>query len=154
MANAANNLPVANAETPRQKLAPEARHKDIQASHETARAAVQASILINGGAATAILAYLSKSSPTPASITQVAAWALALYAAGVVLGALSAWFSGQASASYGYAWEAVLDGKPGDEKKHRDTAGKWVLGHRVTLPFSILLFALGCGAMTCGFLRV
>src|SRR5262245_25959904 len=102
MVGIANNPPAANPETPRQKLAYEARHKDIQAANDSSRAAIQSSILINGGAATAILAYLSKSSATPPSITHAAAWALAFYAIGVAFGALSVWFSSQASAYYGY----------------------------------------------------
>src|SRR6266446_5820882 len=112
-------------ETPRQKLA-------------------QAAILINGGAATAILAflstYLSKSPSPPTGILGAAALSLMGYAFGVCFGAISIWSSSQASAQFGLAWEAFLDDPPkpvipgvmGAEEGYRASAEKWLRQHRLT----------------------
>src|SRR5690349_20771106 len=108
------NMPADADESPRQKLAEAARQGDIQAANETARAATQAAILINGGAATAILAflsnYLTKTPAPPPAILTAAAAALLGYAVGVGFGAWSMWCSSQAAAHFGLRWEAFLDG--------------------------------------------
>jgi hypothetical protein len=57
-------------------------HDDFNASNEAARAAAQAAILINGGAATALLAFLSKATPPP-FLVRAARVSLGLYALGL-----------------------------------------------------------------------
>ena len=150
-----------NAETPLQKLSQAARQLDIQAANDSARAATLAAILINGGAATAILAflstYLSKGPSLPASILNAASWSLMGYAFGVCFGAVSIWCSSQASAKFGLRWETVLDyGMPADER-HR-TEGRylergdwWLWWHRNSFALSILLFFISSCAMAWGF---
>jgi hypothetical protein len=98
-----NKTPIPQSESWRLPLAPERSHKDIQAANETARAATQAAILINGGAATAILAYLSKTTPPPAEVMAAAAMSLGGYSFGVASGAASMWCSAQASARFAYS---------------------------------------------------
>jgi hypothetical protein len=71
-------------------------HKDFEESYNTARAAMQATILINGGAATAILAYLSKGS-TPPEIVRAACVSFVLYGLGVLSAAYAMWNSSQAA---------------------------------------------------------
>jgi hypothetical protein len=127
-------------ETPREKLAAERAHKDMQTSGETARAAAQAAVLINGGAATAILAYLSKDAHTPSTVLHAAAITLAAYAIGVAWGAWSMWCSSQASAEWGYRWESVLDHDPVGEQQFRTSAEGWLFRHRGSMGLSILLF--------------
>lgn len=127
-------------ETPREKLAAERAHKDLQISGETARAAAQVAVLINGGAATAILAYLSKEAHTPSDVLRAAAIALAVYAIGVAVGAWSMWCSSQASAEWGYRWESVLDHDPVGEQQFRASAENWLYRHRGSMGLSILLF--------------
>jgi hypothetical protein len=102
-------------EDPRHKLAPERSGKDLQNSSDGARAAGQSMILINGGAASAILAYLSKESATPTSLLSAASVSLIGYALGVVCAALAIWFSSQASAR-------VLLGR--DLQKQQDCPGR------------------------------
>jgi hypothetical protein len=150
-------------ETARQKLAQTARQNDIQAANDSARAATQAAILINGGAATAILAflstYLSKSPSPPAGILDAASWSLMGYAFGVCFGAISIWCSSQASAQFGLGWEASLDDppkipKPGEmsaEDGYRATAAKWLRRHRISFAVSILLFFVSSVVMASGF---
>ena len=127
-------------ETPREKLAADRAHKDMQTSGETARAAAQAAILINGGAATAILAYLSKEGHTPSNVLRAAAITLAAYAIGVAWGAWSMWCASQASAKWGYRWESVLDHDPVGEQEFRNSAEAWLYRHRGSMGLSILFF--------------
>jgi uncharacterized membrane protein len=151
------------AETPREKLAHAARQIDMQASNETARNAAQYAILINGGAATAILSFLSKS-PSPAStgalpvaalsqLGNAAACSLVGYAAGVCCAAMSMWCSSQASANYGLRWESFLDDtktldyRTTDQKKFLDKGESWVRWHRNSFAASILLFLVSTAIM-------
>jgi hypothetical protein len=68
-----------------QEFAQERSHQDANASNDTGRAAAQAAILINGGAATAVLAYLSKSGINPI-IFQRTSLCIAIYGVGVIRG--------------------------------------------------------------------
>jgi hypothetical protein len=145
-------------ETPRQKLAQTAREKDIQAANESARAATQAAILINGGAATALLAflstYLTKSPTPPSDILHAAAWALIGYAFGVCFGAWSMWCSSQAAAQFGLRWEAYLDNKTNDEASYLAAGNSWISRHRGSFGVSILLFSFASSAMAWGFFAI
>jgi hypothetical protein len=145
-------------ETPRQKLAQEARQKDIQAANESARAATQAAILINGGAATAILAflstYLTKSPSPPSGILNAAAWALIGYAFGVCFGAWSMWCSSQAAGQFGLRWEAYLENNTNDEAGYLSAGNSWLSRHRGSFGVSILLFFFSSSAMAWGFFAI
>lgn len=145
-----------NTETPRQKLAQSARQDDMKAANDGARTAAQTSVLINGGAATAVLAflssYLTKTPTAPASIPTAAAWALFGYAVGVCFGAWSMWCASQASGQFGLRWEAFLDGKPNDETNYLNKADGWLERHRNSFGLSIVLFLVSSGAMAYGFL--
>jgi hypothetical protein len=152
-----------NAETPRQKLAHAARQIDMQASSDSARNAAQYAILINGGAATAILSFLSKS-PSPAStgtlhaaalsqLGDAAACSLVGYAAGVCCAAMSMWCSSQASANYGLRWESFLDDtktldyRTADQQRFLDKGERWVRWHRNSFAGSVLLFLVSTAIM-------
>jgi hypothetical protein len=70
----------------------ERAHRDLDASIEAGRAACQAAILINGGAATALLAYLAGKAGqpgAPGALVRAACIAFGCYAIGVFQGALS-----------------------------------------------------------------
>jgi hypothetical protein len=69
----------------RRKFAEDRAQKDAEVSNENMRATAQAAILINGGAATAVLAYLAKDKIDP-GILRTAPWSLAGYAFGVLCG--------------------------------------------------------------------
>jgi|ERR1041385_3094985 ABC-type Fe3+-siderophore transport system permease subunit len=71
----------------RRQFAEARSHQDAKISNDNARAAGQAAILINGGAATAILAYLAKENSS-GPLVHVASLCLGGYALGVLLGAL------------------------------------------------------------------
>ena len=140
---------------PEIKLCVERANQDIQTANDTARGALQAAILINGGAATAILAYLSKGTQTATSLTQAASWALAGYAVGALLAAASMWWQTQALAQFGHHHEtkarALLAKAKSAEKeeieKLEKEAGRrlwwgnfWLWGHRIWISVSVVFF--------------
>ena len=88
----------------------ERAHRDFDASLEAGRAASQAAILINGGAATALLAYLAgkagvpiAQAGVPVGIIRAACLAFLCYAGGVFLGAVSMWHYARAGALFAWA---------------------------------------------------
>lgn len=155
-----------NAETSRQKLAQAARRIDMQASNDSARTATQYAILINGGAATAILSFLSKSPSSDPTVTlrdaalsqlgHAAAWSLVGYAVGVCFAAVSMWCSSQASAKYGLRWESFLDDRTtsdkreADEQNFLDAGERWIGRHRICFAVSVLLFFFSTVVMAWG----
>jgi hypothetical protein len=85
---------------------PERAHRDLDASIEAGRAACQAAILINGGAAIALLTYLAGKAGqpgAPGALVRAACIAFGCYAIGVFQGALSMWFAARAGALFGWA---------------------------------------------------
>src|SRR5205823_4114983 len=88
----------------------ERAHRDFDASLEAGRAASQAAILINGGAATALLAYLAGKAGVPIAqggvpveVIRAACIAFLCYAGGVFLGAVSMWHHARAGALFAWA---------------------------------------------------
>ena len=80
-------------------------HADYEAAAQALRAAAQATILINGGAATAIIAFLGRATPPPDSVVSAAAWALFFYALGIAAGPYAFWGISRAATLYASAWE-------------------------------------------------
>jgi hypothetical protein len=94
------------------ELARERSHQDAKTTNDNARAAAQAAILINGGAATALLALASKSSEVCAAVQKVGLWSLGLYAGslvlyagGVALGAFMMFFMHRSIQKWTIVWE-------------------------------------------------
>jgi hypothetical protein len=67
------------------RFATERSHQNSQIAYDSAKAAGQSVILINGGAATAVLAFLSKD--TGFEVASAVPWSLLGYAVGVAVGA-------------------------------------------------------------------
>jgi hypothetical protein len=82
-------------------------------SNEHSRTAGQSYILINGGAATAVIAYLSKDKLDASMIPQ-AALSLAGYGAGVFFAALVMFFATQSMEQWSLYWLARAEGKVTD----------------------------------------
>lgn len=143
----------ASAQIPRQKLAPDRASRDIQASNESARAATQAALLINGGAATAVLAYLSKDAQTALTLLSAASWSLMAYAIGVFCGAASMWCSSQASAQFAYFWEATADQDSVGQAQFKKSGESWLFWHRLFFILSIVFFIGSSFWIACAFLQ-
>lgn len=127
----------------------ERAHADYQASNETGRAASQAAILINGGAATAILAFLSKQMPPPLGVVRGVSVSLVLYAAGVACGAFSMFSSAHSSADFAYKWQTQFFSNErqgtltsADRTKDEETESPWLSRHRVSTWLSFIFFLL------------
>jgi len=127
----------------------ERAHADFLASNETGRAASQAAILINGAAATAVVAILSKQVPPPLDVVNGVSVALLFYAAGVVCGAFSMFSSAHSSADYARNWEkrfflnerqeTLTDAaRPKDE----EYKSPWLARHRVSTWGGFIFFVL------------
>ena len=114
---------------------------DFTASNEAARAATQAAILINGGAATALLAFLSKGTPTPPFIMRAACVSLGLYALGVACGTLSTWYAAQAAGQFASAELGILTNDP-NASADLQKARKLLERHRTFFPVSLVLFVV------------
>jgi hypothetical protein len=107
------------------RFAAERSHKDSEISNEHSRATAQACILINGGAATAVLAFLTKDKIDPAIFSSVP-WCLVGYAVGVFFGAFMMFCATQSMDYWHQHWEAIAQGKPRAAKG--DNAEWWWTG--------------------------
>jgi hypothetical protein len=109
----------------RHTFAVERSHRDAASSNETARSTAQAVILINGGAATAVLAFLAKGD-LPGSVLHTAAFCLALYAVGVLAGACMMFCTVRSLDYYALRWRLEANPEQGaDATKSRALGQQW-----------------------------
>jgi hypothetical protein len=125
-----------------EEFAAERSHRDAQVSSETARATAQAAILINGGAATAVLAFLSKGDVARdlAKVEHTASWCLAGYVLGVAFGALMMLCVARQLDEYHVHWRVLAQPGWGNEYPARDRARRWWYAGHVAFAVSIALF--------------
>jgi hypothetical protein len=107
----------------------------------------------DGGAATAILAYLAKSTPPDPAILKAASASLMGYAVGVFFGAVSIWCSAQAAAQFGYYWESVMDKDKSGQGYFPWQGDRWLFHHRTSFWLSIFFF-LGATIAIAGVLVI
>ena len=124
----------------RRKFAEERSHKDAGVSNESIRATAQAAILINGGAATAILAFLAKEG-IDSTIARTAPLCLVGYALGVAAGFAAMYCSIRSLDQYQMRWrlEAHPEAKDNAERRRQNGLYWWTL-MRYCLYASILSF--------------
>jgi hypothetical protein len=128
----------------------ERSHDDSRISNEHMRAAGQAVILISGGAASAVLAYLTKDKLDP----HLLFWApigLIGYVAGIVAGAFMLYWSARSIEEYSYAWRLRSDGKPDDVEKTWQYAFKIQKRGRIFFGLSICFFGAASIALAIAF---
>jgi hypothetical protein len=94
-----------------------------QTANERSRAGAQACILINGGAATAVIAYLSKDKIDPAVVPDIT-YSLAGYAIGVLFAVLMFLFVTQCLENWNLYWLARA-GELENPKAFERKAGWW-----------------------------
>ncbi len=122
------------------QFAEERSHRDSGIANEHARATGQAIILINGGAATAILAFLAKDK-LDASVLRMAPWCLIGYALGVIAGAFMLFSSIRSLEEYSMYWRLIIH--PDDTGKsitRRKIAWIYQLSVRLSFIISVLAF--------------
>jgi hypothetical protein len=105
------------------RFAAKRSHKDSEISNVHSRATAQACILINGGAATAVLAFLAKDKIDP-TIFYTVPWCLAGYAVGVFFGAFMMFCAMRSTDYYQQRWEKIAQEKSG-AKEYGDAECWW-----------------------------
>ena len=118
------------------------RSRVTMSSNATARATAQASIPINGGAATAVLAFLAKGT-LPQSVFQTAAACLGVYALGVAAGACMMYCTVRSLDYYSLRWR--LDAHPeegADAKRNRRLGERWWKGMKRCFYASMAAFII------------
>jgi hypothetical protein len=126
----------------RHEFAVERSHRDAEASNATARATAQAAILINGGAATAVLAFLTRGSLDECAI-KAAAFCLGIYAIGVGAGACMMYCSSRSLDHYSQRWHLrVLPQQGRDEEENRALGEKWWKCMKGSFLISIIAFVI------------
>jgi hypothetical protein len=130
-------------------------HQDSSDSNENRRSASQAAILINGGAATAVLAFLSKDKIDPYFL-RVVPVALIGYGFGVAAGAFMVYFTGQALHHWGLSWREYMVYGPTSEgmKKNDAEAKKWNKRASYAFYCAMAAFLLASVYMAIIFFRV
>jgi hypothetical protein len=120
-------------------------HYDKQRSIESektweghTRVTAQTAMIINGGAATAILAFLSKE--TNPLFMKVAAVGIIVFAIGVCLGALTLWATAHATSWISSYWYGVAEGATQRRLDEDDKKNRWWIGIAEVTFFA----SLGC----------
>ena len=137
----------------RRVFAIERSHRDADISNENLRATAQASILINGGAATAILAFLAKDN-IDVGLYRTAPFILFGYAVGVFGGLLAMYCSIRIADEYQMRWR--LEGHPEANRSpehHRLRANFWWKWMRAAFFGSMLAFLIASAAIAIAFLK-
>src|SRR4051812_48126309 len=118
-------MPERDSDEDRRKFAVDRSHQDADKSNETIRATANAAILINGGAATAVVAFLAKEGIDPA-LYRAAPISLLCYALGVAAGFAAMYCSVRSLDEYQMRWRLVAHPEPGDGKeRHRKQGVRW-----------------------------
>lgn len=137
----------------RRKFAEERSHRDADISNENVRATAQAAILINGGAATAILAFLAKTD-IPLVVALAAPWCLVGYALGVSMGAGMMYCSTRSLDCYQMYWRLFAHGEPDrDAETERKNGMKWWTRMRACFYASIVAFMISSCVLGVALLR-
>jgi hypothetical protein len=142
----------------RRQLAIDRSNQDAEQSNEHLRSAAQATILINGGAATAVLAFISASigkDKFDAQLIASAGHAIMAYAVGVACSPFVIWFMNIALKHWNQSWQQVLK-DPGSEvvgtKEHK-LAVPWYKLANLFLFGAIASFVWGSWILSQGFIN-
>jgi hypothetical protein len=125
-------------------------HEASKFAYETCKVIAQSCLLINGGAATAVVAMLSKDKVDQAVLTWVP-WGVGAFALGVVFSAVMLFCVMMMADNWNYAWywwSYGDDQETGD--KCETKAGWWHKGVYTFFVVPVGFFALGCGFVAYG----
>src|SRR5882757_1195652 len=87
----------------RDQFAEERSHEAVKISYDFGKAAAQAGLIINGGAATAVIALLAKDKVDPI-VFKTVPWCLTIYAIGVTASAVMMYCSMMHADNWNYYW--------------------------------------------------
>jgi hypothetical protein len=125
-------------------------HEASKFAYDSCKVIAQSCLLINGGAATAVIALLSKDRVDQSLITWVP-WGLAGYGLGVVFSAVMLFCVMMMADNWNYAWYWRSHG--GDEElgeKCEIAAGWWQKGVFMFFIAPIICFTMGSGIIAYG----
>jgi hypothetical protein len=134
-------------------FATERSNNAAKAANENSRPMAQYALLINGAAASAVIAFLSKDKIDP-TILAAAPWALCLYAAGAVFGALAMFFMTESLDYWNTHWMEVARKINSGEAEHQRVLGVrfwWIV--RIVFWLSIGCFVGGSGTLALALLH-
>lgn len=133
------------------EFAAQRSHDTAIAANENSRPMAQYALLINGAAATAIIAYLSKEKIDP-EVLSMAPFSLVAYAAGVVVAVIGMFCMTESLDCYSNTWRfrALATG---DAERQRVLGDRYWLAVRMAVFFSIICFAAGSGVFAYGLMH-
>jgi hypothetical protein len=127
-------------ESERDEFAEERSHEASKIAYDFGKATAQAGLIINGGAATAVIALLAKDKVDPL-ILKTVPWCLAVYAIGVAASAIMMYCSMMHADNWNYFWYHM--GYTADTTSARDretNASYWQKGVRVSFVMGMASF--------------
>jgi hypothetical protein len=129
-------------------------HEASKASYDLCKTIAQACLLINGGAATAVIALLAKDRVDVALLTYIP-WGLGAYAAGVVVSAFMLYCVMMTAENWNYFWYHssydIDDQQAASSEKLGRSWQKWMNN---TFGFAIGCFFIGSAVVAFGMSRV
>jgi len=138
MADDDSDVVIPEAESAEDKFAAERSHKASALAYDLCRVTAQACLLINGGAATAVLALLTKDKVDPA-LYRTVPWCLGLYAVGVTVSAAMMFSTMMMADHWNYFWYNVAYTRDRENAEAAEaTANRWHKG--VYLLFAAAIF--------------
>jgi hypothetical protein len=124
------------------------------AANDNSRPMIQAAFLINGAAASAVIAFLTKDTIDPV-IFRAIPWALVFYGFGVVSSAIAMYFMTEDLDYWNVYWEYIARGESQTKIDAQEkTAVQWWTYVRRLFALSIFWFFLGSATMACAIWRM
>lgn len=127
---------------PRDEFAEARSHEAARIAYDFGKAAAQAGLIINGGAATAVIALLAKDKVEPVLFKAVP-WCLGIYALGVAASAMMMFASMMQADNWNYFWYHVgYTADHPEARKNEKVAAFWARLVRLSYTTAILAFLL------------
>jgi hypothetical protein len=127
-------------QTRRHAFATSRSHQASEIAYNFSRYTGQACLLINGGAATAVIAFLTKDKVDPTLYT-IIPWCLALYAAGVFAGAAMLFCEMMNADYWNYHWYYIAYEQDTEEADSCEKiADRWHRGYYFSFIAAVCLF--------------
>jgi hypothetical protein len=126
----------------------ERSHRASDTAYDVAKTTAQSCLLINGGAATAVVALLSKDT-LPVSLLKTIPSSLALYVLGVAAAAVMLFCVMRMADQWNYFWYWMSHGDEPEARKAEAIAKWWHKFVYVAFTISILFFLIASALLAC-----
>jgi cyanophycinase-like exopeptidase len=126
-------------------------HKAAEIAYDLAKNICQTCLFMNGGAATAIVAFLAKEN-VPHNLHSAITLSLGLYGGGTAAAALMMFFMMQTADNWNYAWYSIVyPDEIGKSDDFQTAANKWHLAYYVAFSGAIGFFLMASGVLGVAF---